>query len=191
MDELDIDDLVSGISNVTMKEYKPAIIQCLVNKVADGLDSLSEKDAKLIISTSLNSIPAEKKNDVVDLHLILLSNITVSVEKCDLFMDLVEGDGALYAAFRSIIDNFLSNNPQLEENVADPSEWVNADPYQYTANLLCNLCQCTRGRKVLLNKSYGYTNKLAVQIRSKNVTRRRGAVSCIRRYDESFLLVCY
>lgn len=181
MDELEIQEIINGIDNVTMRDYKPALMQCLVNKVADGVESLPESDAKSIISLSLKSLQIEKKSDIIDLHLILLSNLTVPVKNCELFMDTVEGDEKLYTAFRATVESFVLNNPQLEENIVDPADWVKADPLQYTANLLCNLCQCTRGRKVLLNKTYGFTNKLAVQIRSKNVTRRRGAVSCIRR----------
>lgn len=182
MDELEIPEIVTGIKNVTMRDYKPALIQCLVNKVADAGENLSIEDATLIITTTLASLPSEKKNDVIDLYLILLLNLTIPEKHCELFMDIVEGDARLYTAFRCVIGSFVANNPQLEENIVDPADWVKADPYQYTANVLGNLCQCTRGRKVLLNKTFGYTSKMAVQIRSKNVIRRRGAVSCIRRY---------
>lgn len=181
MDELEISDIINGINNVTMRDYKTALIQCLINKVADNLETLTEINIRNVATISLTSLQVEKKSENIDLFLTLLSNLTISIQSCEVFMSLLESEAKLYANFRFIIDNFLSNNPQLEDNISDPSEWVNADPWQNTASILCNLCQCTAGRKVLLNKSYGYVNKLVIQIRSKNATRRRGAVSCIRR----------
>ncbi len=166
MDELEIPEIIVGIVDKSMKEYKLALVETLTNKVADAGESLSKLDVESIINTVIKQLQLKERNSaIINTFLILLSNLTVHVTYCEILMEKLESDPELYVNFREIIENFLSNNPQLENDVSDESEWIITDPWQFTASILCNLCQIQSGRRLVLQQSYNYMPRIVEQVR--------------------------
>lgn len=82
------------------------------------------------------------------------------------------------------IEKYLLYNPQLEDELSysfSDDQWEIIDEWQHMGNFLCNICQVEDGRKIVMYVPSAYLSRLLGQIRSKNPTRRRGAVGCIRR----------
>lgn len=192
MDDLSVSELLTGLVTKEYEEYRLALLQHLTNFLADHptLDSETELvsvlKTLLILLTTTNSSSDDKRMQI-NMALCALNNATTTEESIAVFLRVL-GESLSQETFRDkfhrCIEAYLSYNPQLEDDSEEvsPEAWEVLDEWQHLGSLLCNIAQTEEGRKIVLQQSKGYMEKLIVQVRSHNSTRRRGAVGCIRRY---------
>lgn len=176
-------DIQNDSTNITI------IIEALCNYFAD----LDTSNTLIIPSNQIIDIFVEiyqklsirKKlsKSTINLLLILLNNITTFEDYChELIQHLENEKYQTRKIFDELIDDFLNYYPQIEVDDSDTSDWVDADPFQHISSILCNLCRIEEGRKIILNPTKLHMFKLVLQIRSRNIVRRRGVIAMIRRY---------
>lgn len=205
-DQPSISEIIRGLSDPddSLAEHGLLLLQLLVNKAAEiAAGESSEPVAfEVVISVyayCLQALTKEKDPQKVNLLLSTLANITIIGEHAEAFMNLIAEDSSrktevnsgssspCVAAFRTVLSIGLNSyNPQDEKimtgsDISDPdSFWESNDPWQHTMSLLCNLSTLEVGRRLLTQQSTRYMEKLALQIKSKNPCRRRGALASVR-----------
>lgn len=114
----------------------------------------------------------EKKfsHEIINLSLCVLVNATIKQEYIEYFLEFIstpESGNPISVKFHSVIDQYLSYNPQFEADdvISSPDfRWEELDQYQQVGNILANLCQQETGRKLILRTSTGYMLKLPSQV---------------------------
>lgn len=164
------------------------LLGLLANKLGEA--SLSEEEVGAIADEMFSQLDLYARNKkVVNLCLVVLSNLTVVEANCEIFVAKEVSDGEavdkIHASKRlaSIIESFLKHNPQAEDRSVDYTKReavTEADPWAHVASVLCNLCRTALGRKVIMKVSNEYIPKIASQFRSLNLVRRQGCVGAIR-----------
>lgn len=191
-----INELINGFPNHPQKDI---LLAHLINLAAESLSAFSTDELKSLYSLSLKMIKvsaaksSSNSGEMVDLCLSLLCNLTVPEENAQLLLDAnvtnttPVGEPSITISISSeltlAIESYLSYDCQLldsEQLSPTSEEWARIDPWQHMASVLCNIARLEDGRRVLLRQSTGYIQKLILQIRSKNPTRRRGAVGALR-----------
>jgi len=203
MSEYSIDDLLNGLYEESFKEHHPTLLQLLVNLAGSDIDNFTtttttDNDKSQIIKVYeyiLITIHNNIDNEMINLLLSLLANLTINDDNITIFLNHIDIDNnnnnsssnVLRDSFIKIIDIFLDYNPHVDNTIVKDSNndinddtWYNYDPWQHTASILCNFCRIDIGRKIILKQSSGYMEKLILQIRSNNNCRRRGIVGCIK-----------
>lgn len=114
----------------------------------------------------------EKKfsHEIINLSLCVLVNATIKQEYIEYFLEFIstpDSGNPVSVKFHSVIDQYLSYNPQFEADdlISSPDfRWEELDQYQQVGNILANLCQQETGRKLILRTSTGYMLKLPSQV---------------------------
>jgi|MDTB01.1.fsa_nt_gb hypothetical protein len=171
MAEIAVEDLLLALEQSPGNDM---VLRLLANKL--GEDSKLEKAE---VSHVVKEVQSQLKlcagrSEVEHLCCIILSNLTVKEDHCSAFLE---------SDIKNFITKFLSHNPQKENQSLDYSKdevVVQADPWAHVGSILCNVCRVEEGRKAVLKISDGYIPKIASQLRSLNVVRRKGAVGAIR-----------
>jgi len=175
----------------SLKQQRLALVQLLINRVADTDRPLTQKESDAVFVLVLSNIGSHSQltNSTLDLLMRLVSNLTIAEANAQQFVDLISSSDTYRHGFQSAVEQFLSYNPQVE-NESDKAmvggvddEWIDMDPWQYMSSTLCNLCQIEDGRSFMLRRTSGgssYIERSLKQFRSRNVVRRRGAIGCLR-----------
>ena len=170
---LTLEELLSGLCGSDDVPHD-VLLSLAANTVGEQAEELSELQAFEVIEVALS-----KMQQWPHLCLVLLTNLTI-VER---HASVLAQDQAFVRKVKVMMDKFLSYNPQAEaEDLGgeDGGEWIESDPYGQAASVACNMACVEAGRSLLLKRSNGFMPLLLQQIRSKNVTRRRGSVAALR-----------
>jgi len=185
MNELSIDDIIGGLGNQQFAQQRLPLLELLTNYLAEG-ENIEDSKLKLIFNLLL-TIPiivpptTNEGKKIISITMSALSNATVKEESAMLLLEHLEPEESkLTKQFHFIIKKYLQYNPQAEIIEEETPDWDLLDEWQHVGSVLCNVCQSEKGRKIILNTSTGYIERIAVQIRSANVVRRRGAVGSLR-----------
>ena len=164
------------------------LLGLLANKLGEA--PLNEDEVGAISDEMFSQLDMYSRNrKVVDLCLVVLSNLTVVEANCEIFVSKEVADGdtmdkvSASKRLESIIESFLKHNPQAEDGELDYTKReavIQADPWAHVASVLCNLSRTGLGRKLILKVSNDYFPKIASQFRSLNIVRRQGCVGTIR-----------
>lgn len=168
---LAIEELLSGLADGDVPN--DVLLSLAANAVGERAEELSELQAFEVIEVALS-----KMQQWPHLCLVLLTNLTI-VER---HASVMAQDQAFARKVKEMMDRFLSYNPQAEAEDCggEDGEWIESDPYGQAASVACNMACVEAGRTFLLKRSNGFMPLLLQQIRSKNVTRRRGSVAALR-----------
>mmetsp|Transcript_16616 Transcript_16616/g.21562 ORF Transcript_16616/g.21562 Transcript_16616/m.21562 type:complete len:413 (+) Transcript_16616:15-1253(+) len=145
----------------------------LVNLSADMLEDrigilLELKITNRIFETLTDD---EASPQLTDSALMLMANITTIQEGSR--EALMSDDPVLIGQrMRRIVEKFLTIKNNENEN--------EIDAWQHVATILCNVSQIQDGRDLLRRRSTKILPRLALELNSKNVIRRRGAAASIR-----------
>jgi hypothetical protein len=131
---------------------------------------------KELYQTILTTIHNTLSTPVINLCCMLLNNISIIERNIEILVEIFD-DNNDNTLLTTLFESYLHHNPQ-EETSNDNFDQI--DKYQHIGGVLCNMSSCEIGRKHVVKVSNGYLPKLIQQIRSKNVIRRRGAVSTIK-----------
>jgi Domain of unknown function (DUF383)/Domain of unknown function (DUF384) len=203
--DIALEELVEGFTNQKFRGKKDILLQILTNKAAEHLDSFDEKSLKSLFTLSFKLLKLSSESkisahaSIVNLCLALVSNLTKTEENSQIFLDShvvinEPEDGSsptvtMSAELAFAMESFLSYNSQVveppddseaEQPVMTEADWAAKDEWQHMSSVLCNVVRLVGGRRVLVRRSTGYMEKLVRQIRSRNPTRRRGAVGSLR-----------
>ena len=166
------------------------VLKLLIKKSVDCLEEFDNESLKALFNQCLKI--TSNRTDMNDLSLSLLCNLTIPEGNSQLFIDThlkdaTDPKSSMNPDFKFALESFLSYDPQLLENTIEDSDalcvtndWSKLDCWQHIASILCNITRLEAGRNLILRQSTGYTERLIKQIRSRNVTRRRGSIASIR-----------
>ena len=149
METVSIDELLLGVEKDI--ENRQIWAQLLANKFADSVDTQSIDSSIVIKALPIitEALLKEKDNSTKNTLLIALSNCSVSDSNSeDICKFLIKND-TIREQFNRLIELFTAHNPQAEvvtSTDSDEDYWLNCDPLQHLASVLCNLCQNTTGR---------------------------------------------
>lgn len=175
MDELSVSEILTGLVTKEYQEHRLALLQHLTNcfaenpTVASGLELKNVFKTLLVLLTTTLGTDDDKRNQI-NTSVTALVNSTTSEDNVQTFLEVLSEtmDKELYSEkFRRCISNFLDHNPQLEDESSkgkDDDYWASNDEWQHVGNLLCNLAQLEDGRKIVLQQSTGYMERLVVQV---------------------------
>lgn len=162
-----IDLCLSLICNLTATEENSQILlnECVINE-SPGLSTLKPELA-FVVESFLNYDSQLVEKSLEDILPSAAAIAEVNSSKIQSSTDQDQSSPSTVTQTTAIF------------NVEDEN-WELNDPWQHMSSILCNLSRIETGRKILLKQSSGYMQKLVRQIRSRNPTRRRGAVACLR-----------
>jgi len=186
LEGLTLDEMLVGAGDPAMEDQLELLLALSSNLVAEQVETLSEAQVLSVTEAALSHV-----RKYPHLCLAMICNMTVLERHALLFVENAVGENAkveLRRKFVLVLEEFLEYNPQAEnveglsdaEGADEESFWSEADPFGHMASVLCNIAVITDGRKLLLRQSSGFMPKLALQFRSRNVVRRRGAVGAVR-----------
>jgi hypothetical protein len=117
--------------------------------------------------SNLPTLP-ETAKEIINFSLCTITNATIYQKYTESLLLLLEDSSSpINTRFHQFIKSFLDYNPQLETTEElDQITWELHDEWQYMGSIICNLCQEEKGRKLILNQSYGYMMKLPAQVRA-------------------------
>jgi hypothetical protein len=173
MEELDYEDILSGLLSREYEEYKLLLLQQLTNKLAEATSEINPIQNKIIkvllIVLTSTSARTEKGRKEINMALCGLNNATSSEPAAEAFLKVLQDDPQqekMQQCLHLCITNFLDYNPQAEADIElTPEEWEVTDGWQHLGSVLCNLCQLEPGRKIILQASTGYMERLGPQVR--------------------------
>lgn len=122
----------------------------------------------------------ENKNKDSKVFLILLANLTIEEEIAQSFVEVVYYSPTPPVHVHELIESFLNYDPQDEIFFESDDDRLLADPWQQVSSILCNISRLDKGRDVLFTRSKRVIPRLLLQISSRNITRRRGAVGTLK-----------
>lgn len=175
MDELTVSEILTGLVTKEYQEHRLALLQHLTNcfaenpSVASGLELKNVFKTLLVLLTTTLGTDDDKRSQI-NTSVTALVNSTTSEANIQTFFEVLSEamDKELYSdKFRRCIASYLDHNPQLEDESSkgkDDDYWVTNDEWQHMGNLLCNLAQLEDGRKIVLQQSTGYMERLVVQV---------------------------
>jgi hypothetical protein len=175
MEELDYEDIISGLLSKQYEDYKLLLLQQLTNKLAEGsLETTNPVHYKilkvLLILLSSNPSRNDRGKQEVNIALCALNNATSSEAAVESFFRLLQDDpqnGKILSCLHHCITKYIEYNPQAEADVdLTPEEWEITDEWQHLGSILCNLCQLEEGRKIVLHTSTGYMQRLGHQVKT-------------------------
>lgn len=185
--DISLDEVLVGLSNVKGNDQKLMMLELLANVLAQEANlEMSEAQAQHLFVAVLTAFKVAKttekrpalRNKLMETCLIVLSNATMTAVQAERFY-AAAGIANSTADFHSYMEEYLSHNPHLEMDGQDAEE---EDEWRYLGQVITNLCQLEPFRKLLLQASSDNMERLALQIRSKSIIRRRSAVAAVRRY---------
>lgn len=170
MEALSLPETLVGIVTKEYEDFRLALLQHLVNKIAD-YDWSTSTDYVDVVRTLLSLLTIIPSRDdelkrQIDATLCCLNNLTGSEDMVAKFFETIDSDSQLREKLHFSINSFLSYNPQLEDMSMDPkvADWAIYDEWQHMGGLLCNLAAVEAGRQILLQQSNGYMQKLILQV---------------------------
>ena len=152
MEELDIDDILAGLSNAAYADHHIMLLQLLANHVCEDIDATI---AKKVQSFSMAHMQARIKRfdaEELDLIFIVLSNLTTADANCELFLEYLSEDSAAMTTFKLAVQSLLGINSTSSLVPTEQTGTVEDDPYQKMASLLCNITRMEAGQKLLLDR---------------------------------------
>lgn len=175
MDELSVSEILTGLVTKEYQEHRLALLQHLTNCFAENPTVASGVELKNVFKTLLVLLTTtlgtdDDKRSQINTSVTALVNSTTSESNIQTFFEVLSEsmDKELYSdKFRRCISSYLDHNPQLEDESSkgkDDDYWVSNDEWQHMGNLLCNLAQLEDGRKIVLQQSTGYMERLVVQV---------------------------
>lgn len=176
-DNLSLDEVLLGLSEVSIEDHHELLLGLLSNHIAEHAEDLSDAQVRNTVDMCLSKLTTS-----TSLCLILLCNLTTSEKNVGLFLEQISAPSPKQQ-FQNVVARFLSYNPQAEEEGAGEyttERWSEVDPHEHVSSILCNLSVGEAGREVLLQRSLGYVPKMVAQFRSRNPVRRRGCISALR-----------
>lgn len=161
MEDLSVSELILGMRDASLKQQRLALVQLLINRVAETDRALTHQESEAVLVLVLTHIVSHSQltHPVLDLLLRLVSNLTIVEVYAQQFMDLIASSDTYRHGFQSSVEQFLSYNPQVEVESdkalvgGEDDEWIDADPWQYMSSTLCNLCQVEGGRSFMLRRT--------------------------------------
>lgn len=187
-ESLTTEEILNGIKSPAFKSVHVHLIEILINHIAENQEEATKNIIPIFntLNELLSSVSSATSNNrhLINLSLGCLINLTLSEENSILLLNHVST--LEVNPIVSWLEKYLDYSAHLEIKPENPELWYDVDEWQNMGNFLTNLCQSEEGRKIILRTSAGYMPKLAAQIRSRNPTRRRGAVASIRRYRSCF-----
>ena len=127
-------------------------LSTLVNVFAEKIslvDLLSESQFEGLIKKCKSCLERKKEN-VVNVTLMLLSNMTTSDLKSRAFFRAVETSPGDTTFLQYLLECFLLYNPQVEQEFLTKEDWENFDPWQHAASVLCNISRLEEGQRYIL-----------------------------------------
>ena len=128
------------------------------------LNDLLLQRTRITISTTATQQQQQGQQEdddklLINISLCFLTNLTRIEEYNTAFIHEILRENKL----NHFLDSFLNYNPQIEgEEVL--IDYQSVDPWQYFANILCNICQDERILLFLLNRSNNYLQSLLKQV---------------------------
>ena len=181
-------EMLAAVQEPSLADQREVLLALAANAVAERVEDLSEAEVVSATEAALTHVA-----EYPHLCLAVICNMSVVEKHAEVFLAQT-ATGPLARYLSNALEQFLDYNPQAEaggplaaagegagEGESDEdSFWSEADPYGHMASVLCNLAVLPEGRAVLLRQSSNYMPRLALQFRSRNVARRRGAVGAVR-----------
>lgn len=183
MNEIDHQQLFLALKSSDFKEYDiNLILQELINRIADMdatiMNDITKYDelGSIILSKLFESF--KPSATTTNLLLIVLNNISNNDEACQVLITYIS---LHIEQFHHMLIKFLDYYPQAEDkSIRYDDDWSSLDPWQYVASIVCNISRYETGRQYIADKSENYLSKLVIQMRSRNIIRRRGSIGTIR-----------
>lgn len=205
-EELALEDILTGVrlDQINRNSWAEILVCKLADHVSDAnhhqsvftVDNIAD-----VFKCILRTIVEENQCTAIDLMLSALSNATILPNYVEIFHELVHTESLCMSQFQFMINKYNSHNPQAEQDIPvtmdDVEHWTQTDPWQHVASVLCNLCQCSRGRDMVakdmlktlipqvaspLVQVHGMlVLMLILQLRSRNTVRQRGTAGCLKR----------
>ena len=177
------------LEGVKLSSGNLQMLGLLANRLGEA--TLSDDEVQTVAEEMFSQLDLYSRNKkVVDLCLVVLSNLTVAEANSETFVkqevricDESSGDLEASKRLQALIDALLKHNPQTEDVNIDYGKKeavTEVDPWAHGASIVCNLCRTELGRKMIMKVSNGYIPKIASQIRSLNLVRRQGCVGALR-----------
>ena len=176
MDELNVSEILTGLVTREYQDHRLALLQHLTNSFAENSTFANEGELKNVYKTLLVLLTTtigsdEDKCRQINACLTALVNATTTESNVEIYFQVLKetmDKETYFDKFHRCIANFLDHNPQLEEESsknADADYWEVTDEWQHLGNLLCNLAQIEDGRRIILQQSKGYMERLVIQVK--------------------------
>lgn len=131
MEEISFEQLLLALVEPTYKEHRVTFLQILCNKVIDDPNEIKKEDVNDAFDTILSLLVSKstKSSDIEVINYILsfLNNLTFSEDNSELFLSFLvdkEEDKKYATIFGTIIERFVSHNPQLEPDDHTDEDWT-------------------------------------------------------------------
>ena len=147
----------------------------LTNLLAD--DKLAQEliDAPLVYKIIIPLMLQDSlSKSSTNLACMLLNNVSVVEKNALTLLQLFQEEKELVPLFRK----YFSYNPH--EEIDTSVIWDETDIYQHIGSVIVNITTMEEGRRIILKHSNGFLAPLILQIRSRNLTRRRAGVSILK-----------
>lgn len=175
MEELSVSEVLTGLITRDYQSHRLALLQHLTNYFAENVEvsvGLELKNAfkiLLVLLTTTIGSDDDKRRQINSCLTALVNATTIEGNVQHFFEVLQESmDKESYGdKFHRCISVFTEYNPQLEDDsckLASAEYWETNDEWQHVGNLLCNLAQVEDGRKIILQQSKGYMERLVIQV---------------------------
>ena len=147
----------------------------LTNLLADDRLIQESVDASSVYKSTVPLVIQDKlAKPLMNLTCMLLNNICVLEKNAVILLELYRDSSDLILLFQK----YFNYNPHEEYD--ESTSWDDRDVYQHIGSVIVNLTTLEGGRRIVLNHSNGFLSPLILQIRSRNLIRRRAAVATIK-----------